>query len=84
MQLAAPGQSIYSCTAKGWGYASGTSMASPHVAGCLALVFAANPDLTAAEARALLLESVRPVEALKGKVSTDGTLNCGKGRTPYV
>ncbi len=55
VELAAPGVSIFS-TYKGGGYAtlSGTSMASPHVAGAAALVWGAQPSLDAAGVRALL------------------------------
>jgi len=46
VDVAAPGASIYSCTFDGlYGYKSGTSMASPHVAGLSGLVFTVTTDL---------------------------------------
>ena len=58
VQLAAPGEDILS-TARdgGWEDKSGTSMASPMVAGVAALVAAAEPNLTPTEIRAQLLSS---------------------------
>ena len=63
--VAAPGEGVVS-TARDGGYEtrSGTSMAAPHVAGVAALMASANPRLSAAELRALLLEhAVRSPEA---------------------
>ncbi len=47
VDVAAPGVSIYSTVAGGgYDYKSGTSMATPHVAGLAALVWSVKPDLT--------------------------------------
>jgi subtilisin family serine protease len=78
VDLAAPGVSIFSTVANG-GYASfsGTSMAAPHVAGAAALVWAADPALTAAELKARLLASTDPIGALNPNrpTVTNGRLN---------
>ena len=64
VDLAAPGVSIYSteatgtcslCDPSGYRTLSGTSMASPHVAGVAAAMLSAHPGLTAAQARDALL-----------------------------
>jgi len=74
--LGAPGSEIYS-TLTGGGYAtmSGTSMATPHVAGACALLKSFKPGLTHAEIRELLLATVDVTPALTGKTVTGGRLN---------
>ncbi|MGI8502276.1 MAG: S8 family serine peptidase [Hassallia sp.] len=56
--VTAPGVDVYS-TLPGNKYASysGTSMASPHVAGVVALMLSANPNLTDAEVRQILADT---------------------------
>lgn len=53
----------------------GTSMATPHVAGVAALMWAAAPTATVAEIRAGLLDGTDQMPSLAGKVSSGGRLN---------
>lgn len=78
VDLAAPGSSIYS-TLPGGGYGtySGTSMATPHVTGAVALYAAANPNASAAEIKQALLASSAATASLTGKVLTGGRLDIG-------
>jgi subtilisin family serine protease len=76
VDLAAPGVDIGSSVpGPDWVYASGTSMATPHVAGAAALVWSEFPTATVAGVRAALLQSVDPKPGLAGKTVTGGRLN---------
>ncbi len=54
VEVSAPGVSVYSTIPGGYGYKSGTSMATPHVTGTAALIIASNPNLTNVEVRQIL------------------------------
>ena len=76
VDLGAPGSSIYSTTpGNTYGFKSGTSMASPHVAGAAAVVLAANPGFTVAQLKARLLNTVDVIPSLTGFTVTGGRLN---------
>ncbi len=76
VDLGAPGSSIYSTVlSDGYGFKSGTSMASPHVAGAAALAWSVDPDATYAEIRDAIYDSTDPISALTGKTVTGGRLN---------
>ena len=79
VDLAAPGSSILS-TYPGGGYEtlSGTSMATPFVSGAAALLLSQDAGRSVAAIKRTLLQSVDPLESLKGKVVTGGRLNLAK------
>jgi subtilisin family serine protease len=78
VDLFAPGVGIYSATigsTTAYRYLSGTSMATPHVAGAAALALAANPGASISFLRWSLLSSVDVKPALSGLAVTGGRLN---------
>ena len=75
VHLGAPGVNIYSSTGGAYDSWSGTSMATPHVSGVAALVWANEPNLTAIELKQRLLQTARPIAGLKGKTKTGGLVN---------
>lgn len=78
VDLGAPGQSVMSTFARdSYGLLSGTSMATPHVTGAIALCASMNPSLDAAELRAAILRSTAPTASLDGRTVTGGRLDIG-------
>ena len=76
VDLAAPGVSILSCQ-PGGGYQllSGTSMATPHVSGVVALAMGRFPSASNLQIKQLLLSAVDVKAQLAGKCLTGGRLN---------
>ncbi|NMH64029.1 S8 family serine peptidase [Shewanella salipaludis] len=76
VHLGAPGQGIYSTIPNArYGSKSGTSMASPHVAGAAALLLAANPELDNNQVVEILLSSGDPIDALADTTLSGRRLN---------
>ncbi|WP_206185890.1 S8 family serine peptidase [Sphingosinicella sp. BN140058] len=75
VDLGAPGSAILSALpGGGYGTLNGTSMATPHVTGAIAL-YASVSDASAAEIRANLLASAVPTPSLAGVTATGGRLD---------
>jgi subtilisin family serine protease len=76
VDIAAPGAGINSTLPGGaYGAYSGTSMATPHVSGAVAVYAAAYPNATSAQVRQAILGSARPTASLAGLTVTGGRLD---------
>ena len=56
-------------------FVSGTSVATPHVSGLAALIWGANPDLTASQVKGRILDCVDRIPSLSASVFTAGRIN---------
>jgi len=83
VHIAAPGKDIISVRAS-LGFApladpyvsfNGTSMATPHVTGVIALMSSQAPTLTPVQLKTILLTNSKKLTSLNGKVSSGGMLN---------
>ncbi len=80
VDLGAPGSSIRSTLptnldSDGYASWSGTSMATPHVAGGVALVWGQNPGLNPIQAKNCILDNVKPWSSMANITLTEGILD---------
>jgi hypothetical protein len=76
VDLGAPGVDIQSTTpGNNYSYYSGTSMATPHVAGGVALAYSLMGNASAVEVKDLILSTTRPISSLAGRCVTGGVLD---------
>jgi thermitase len=79
VHVAAPGKEILSTWLGGqYQEHSGTSMATPFVAGVAALVLSVEPNLSVKELRERIFSTVDKLDTLEGKVSTGGRVNAAR------
>jgi len=76
VDIGAPGSDIWSTLPEnGYGYLSGTSMATPHVTGAVALYKARNPTATATQIKEAILAKGTATDSLNGMVLSGKRLN---------
>ena len=75
VDLAAPGSLVMSTMVNGYGYMTGTSMASPHIVATAAMAFGMHPSATWQQVHAAILRGVDPIASMAGKTVTGGRLN---------
>ena len=79
VHIAAPGKDILSTWLNdGYREASGTSMATPYVAGVAALILANESKISVEKLRERVLQSVDKLDTLNGKVESGGRINAAK------
>lgn len=75
VDVAAPGEDIFSSVVGGYESMSGSSMAAAHVTGVAALLYASYPDIYPYAMKRIITDSVKNIESLNGKIRYPGIIS---------
>lgn len=75
VHVAAPGQDIYGIWESKWDHGDGTSDATAVTTGAIGLIRSANPRLTAAQVKDIVMATVRHVPSLASKTIAGGVID---------
>ncbi|MBP3569406.1 MAG: S8 family serine peptidase [Lachnospiraceae bacterium] len=75
VDIAAPGQDIYSTLVGSFGYSSGSSMAAPHVTGLAAMIYAYRDNIYPSQVKELIINSLTLLDSLDGSLIHPGIPN---------
>ncbi len=72
VDIAAPGEEIFSTLVGTYGYSNGTSMAAPHVTGLAAMIYAYHENIYPAQVKELIINTMMPLDTLDGYLINPG------------
>jgi len=75
VDIAAPGEDIYSTLVGSYGYSSGSSMAAPHVTGLAAMLYAYGETIYPAQVKEIITNTMTPLDTLTGLLIHPGIPN---------
>lgn len=75
VDLAAPGEDIFSTIVGNYAFMSGSSMATPHVSAVAALIYSSYENIYPANVKELICNNIKPISNLKGYMAYPGIPN---------
>ncbi len=75
VDIAAPGENIYSTLVGSYGYSSGSSMAAPHVTGLAAMLYAYQENIYPSQIKEIIINTMTPLDSLVGYLIHPGIPN---------